>query len=75
MIEGPLRKMRTELNEPINYYMTFPSVFVSVNNLIGKSISLTHTGFSCMSCVLTNRFLDRVFVSLVFLKCRVQAIG
>lgn len=50
MIEGPLRKMRTELNEPIDYYMTFPSVFVRVNDLIGKSLSFTHTGFSCMSC-------------------------
>ena len=45
MIEGPLRKMRTELNEPIDYYMTFPSVFVRVNDLIGKSLSFTHTGF------------------------------
>ena len=50
MIEGPLRKMRTQLNEPIDYYMTFPSVFVRVNDLIGKSISLTYTGFYCMSC-------------------------
>ena len=42
MIEGPLRKMRTELNQPIDYYITFPSLFVRVNDLIGKSISLTY---------------------------------
>ena len=50
MLEGPLQKMRTQINDPIDYYMTFPSVFVRVNDLIGKSLSFTHTGFSCMSC-------------------------
>ena len=66
MIEGPLRKMRTELNEPINYYMTFPSVFVRVNNLIGKSISLTHTGFSCMSCGIDQPIFRQGFCKSCF---------
>ena len=66
MIEGPLCKMRTELNEPIDYYMTFPSVFVRVNDLIGKSISLTHTGFSCMSCGIDQPIFRQGFCKSCF---------
>ena len=40
MLEGPLRKMRTQINDPIDYYMTFPSVFVRVNDLIGNHFPL-----------------------------------
>ena len=50
MIEGPIRKMRTQINEPIDYYLTFPSIFIRINDLIGKSITFKHTGFSCMGC-------------------------
>ena len=66
MIEGPLRKMRTELNKPIDYYMTFPSMFVRVNYLIGKSISLTHTGFSCMSCGIDQPIFRQGFCKSCF---------
>jgi len=66
MIEGPLRKMRTELNEPIDYYMTFPSVFVRVNDLIGKSLSFTHTGFSCMSCGVDQQIFRQGFCKSCF---------
>ena len=50
MIEGVLVKMKTELNNPIRYYLTFPSMFVRVNELIGKTITFTHTGYCCLNC-------------------------
>ena len=50
MLEGPLRKMRTQINDPIDYYMTFPSVFVRVNDLIENHFLYPY-GFSCMSCI------------------------
>ena len=65
MIEGPLRKMRTELNEPIDYYMTFPSLFIRVNDLIGKSISLTHMGFSYIIQI-SSLFTNNAYTNLRF---------
>lgn len=50
MMEGVLVKMKTELNNPIRYYLTFPSMFVRVNELIGKTITFTHTGYCCLDC-------------------------
>jgi hypothetical protein len=50
MMEGVLVKMKTELNNPIRYYLTFPSMFVRVNELIGKTITFTHTGYCCLNC-------------------------
>ncbi|MGB1941674.1 MAG: DUF2797 domain-containing protein [Flavobacteriaceae bacterium] len=66
MLEGPLRKMRTQINDPIDYYMTFPSVFVRVNDLIGKSLSFTHTGFSCMSCGIDQPIFRQGFCKSCF---------
>lgn len=66
MIQGPLRKMRTVLNEPIDYYITFPSLFVRVNTLIGKSISLNHTGFSCLSCGIDQPIFRQGFCKSCF---------
>ena len=66
MLEGPLRKMRTQINDPIDYYMTFPSVFVRVNDLIGKSLSFTHTGFSCMSCGIDQPIFRQGFCQSCF---------
>ena len=66
MIKGPLRKMKTVLNEPIDYYITFPSLFVRVNTLIGKSISLNHTGFSCLNCGIDQPIFRQGFCKSCF---------
>lgn len=48
---GNLRKMRTELNTPVDYYLTFDSVELNINEFLGKQIELEYTGeINCVKC-------------------------
>lgn len=47
---GQLLKMSTVLREPVQYYLNLSHQLLDVNNLIGKTISITHTGYQCVSC-------------------------
>ncbi len=48
--EGVLTKMRTEDSNPINYYLVFENDFIHLNQLLGKSISVTFMGYQCSGC-------------------------
>lgn len=51
MISGNIVKMLTSLEEPVAYTLPIGSEKISMNNLIGRSISLTHTGkIHCINC-------------------------
>jgi len=50
MFQGVLTKMRTEWNSPVQYYLVFPDSFLHVNNLLGKKVQITLTGYECLSC-------------------------
>lgn len=47
---GVLKKMQTELGNPINYYLVFKESFLHFNQLIGQEIQLHFTGYECLSC-------------------------
>ncbi len=50
-LEGNILKMRTELSEPVRYYLPLGENEVKMNELIGKNISLQFTGqINCISC-------------------------
>ena len=50
-ISGNLIKMRSELNTPINYYLSLGDQEVYLNDFIGKNISLEHNGvINCVNC-------------------------
>jgi hypothetical protein len=50
-LEGNILKMRTELATPVNYFLPVGENEVSMNNFIGKSISMNFTGqINCISC-------------------------
>ena len=50
-LEGNIRKMRTELANPVNYFLPIGENEVKMNTLIGKKISLSFTGqINCISC-------------------------
>lgn len=53
--EGVLKKMRTEIGEPITYYLDFSDIFLTVNQLLSKKIELHHTGFYCLNCHKTKK--------------------
>ena len=50
MFEGTLKKMTTEQNYPINYFMDMKAGFLHMNQCLGKMLSITHTGSQCLNC-------------------------
>ncbi|MEL6810090.1 MAG: DUF2797 domain-containing protein [Bacteroidota bacterium] len=59
--EGVLTKMQTENGSPIQYYMVFETDFLHVNQLLGKTISIEHTGFQCLNCGLSKKIFRQGF--------------
>lgn len=50
-VSGNLIKMRTELNNPVSYFLTLGQKEIFMNELIGKSITLEHNGvINCIHC-------------------------
>jgi len=50
-IEGNILKMRTELANPVNYFLPLGNNEIEMNTLIGKKISINFTGqINCISC-------------------------
>lgn len=51
IIEGNILKMRTELSDPVKYYLPVGDSEIDMNNLIGEEISMHFTGrINCISC-------------------------
>lgn len=51
LFEGNIRKMRTELASPVNYFLPVGKNEIGMNALIGKEISLNFSGqINCVSC-------------------------
>ncbi len=50
MFEGILKKMITERDTPINYFLDMESDFINVNQCIGKNISINNIGSQCLNC-------------------------
>ena len=50
MFKGTLKKMITELNSPIHYFLEMESGYVHVNQCIGKHITISHIGSQCLNC-------------------------
>jgi len=48
--EGVLTKMQTEFGNPIQYYLVFENSFLSLNQLLGKQMSIEFQGYQCLNC-------------------------
>ena len=48
--EGVLRKMRTEIGRPIQYYMLFEDDFLNVNQALDKHLTISFIKFQCLNC-------------------------
>ncbi|MEK9613011.1 MAG: DUF2797 domain-containing protein, partial [Flavobacteriaceae bacterium] len=42
--------MQTEKSNPINYFLTVDDGFLHVNQVLGKTLTIHHTGSQCLSC-------------------------
>jgi len=48
--QGVLRKMSTEFEEPIQYYLIFENDFLNINQLLNKTISIQFVKHQCLNC-------------------------
>ncbi|MBT8299626.1 MAG: DUF2797 domain-containing protein [Maribacter sp.] len=48
--EGVLRKMQTEMGQPIQYYMLFEGNFLNVNQVLTKQLQIDFIKFQCLNC-------------------------
>ena len=48
--EGVLTKMQTEFSNPIQYYLVFSTSFLSLNQLLDKSMEINFIGYQCLNC-------------------------
>lgn len=49
-LSGQILKMITQEAKPIQYYLNLSSDLININQLIGKKIRFTHTGYQCVDC-------------------------
>ena len=50
MFNGVLRKMITELKDPVNYFLDMGSDFIVFNSIIENNITIEFDGYSCLNC-------------------------
>ncbi|MGX1928834.1 DUF2797 domain-containing protein [Flagellimonas sp. 2504JD4-2] len=50
LFEGVLRKMQTELGNPIQYYLVFENDFLNMNQLLDKQIQIDFIKYQCLNC-------------------------
>jgi len=48
--QGVLTKMQTEFADPIQYYLILESDFLNMNQLLGKTITMTFVKHQCLKC-------------------------
>ncbi len=48
--EGVLRKMKTEVGHPIQYYMLFEHDFLNVNQVLDKTLGIRFIKYQCLNC-------------------------
>ncbi|MBQ0147810.1 MAG: DUF2797 domain-containing protein [Flavobacteriaceae bacterium] len=48
--EGQIRKMITEIGNPVKYYWDFKHDFVTMNRLLGKRIKVSFDHYECLGC-------------------------
>ncbi|MCM4154102.1 DUF2797 domain-containing protein [Arenibacter sp. N53] len=48
--KGVLRKMQTELADPIQYYLIFEGDFLNLNQVLNKAMEITFIKYQCLNC-------------------------
>lgn len=50
-----LTKMQTEFANPIKYYLVGDGIFLYMNDLLNKKITIQHTGYECLNCKMPKK--------------------
>jgi len=50
LYEGVLRKMRTEMGHPIQYFLLFDNDFINMNQALNKTLKIEFIKYQCLNC-------------------------
>ncbi len=50
LYEGVLRKMQTEMGNPIQYYLVFDNDFIHLNQALNKRLKIQFIKYQCLNC-------------------------
>ncbi|BDW92948.1 DUF2797 domain-containing protein [Allomuricauda sp. XS_ASV26] len=50
LYEGVLRKMKTEIGNPIQYFLVFENDFINMNQALDKEVQIDFIKFQCLNC-------------------------
>ncbi|WP_437399072.1 DUF2797 domain-containing protein [Flagellimonas lutimaris] len=50
LYEGVLRKMRTEIGNPIQYFLVFENDFINMNQALNKELQIDFIKYQCLNC-------------------------
>lgn len=56
-----LKKMMTELNNEVNYYLEVENDFLNLNQLLNKEIEISFEGYECLCCGLNKKIFRQGF--------------
>jgi hypothetical protein len=56
-----LKKMMTELNNEVHYYLEVENDFLNLNQLLGKEIEFSFEGYECLCCGLNKKIFRQGF--------------
>ncbi|MEJ1222634.1 DUF2797 domain-containing protein [Sediminicola sp. 1XM1-17] len=59
--EGVLKKMQTELGNPIQYYLVFENDFLNVNQVLDKELEIKFIKYQCLNCHLDKTIYRQGF--------------
>jgi ribosomal protein S14 len=64
--EGVLRKMKTEIGEPIQYYLVFENDFLNVNQVLNNTLNIRFLKYQCLNCGLERPIFRQGFCRSCF---------
>ncbi len=59
--EGVLRKMKTEIGQPIQYYLVFEDDFLNVNQVLNNTLTIAFLKYQCLNCGLERPIFRQGF--------------
>lgn len=64
--QGVLKKMQTELADPIQYYLIFEGDFLNLNQVLNKELTISFIKFQCLNCGLDRPIYRQGFCKTCF---------
>lgn len=59
--KGVLKKMLTELNQPVDYFLELSGDFIHLNQLIGRELAFKFESYECLNCGSSKKIFKQGF--------------